>query len=120
MKPRSALLVFFVAAAAGLALHFLLFEMRYMWHPPIEAFRVWRIGYIICIAAIIVLWAFFPSRALVSAVGLFAMFFPHLYPSGQVDQMGRRLDLSSIGLALLSVLLLAGATELRRKSRQTN
>lgn len=118
MKSKSSLVVFLIAAIAALALHFFLFEMRYMWYPPIEVFRIWRMGYIVCIAVIFALWAFFPSRVMVAIVGLVAIFFPHLYPSGVVDQMGRQLDLPSLGLALLSVLFLVGATELRRRSQR--
>lgn len=116
MKPKIiVLLLFFVAAVAALALHFFLFEMRYMWYPPIEASRLWRIGYVAFVALIAALWAFFPSRIMVAIVGFFAMFFPHLYPPGVVSQMGRHFDLSSLGVALIPVALLILATHLRVK-----
>ncbi len=118
MKPRTSLLLFFVIAILGLALHFFLFEMRYMWYVSQEDFRLLRGGYIASVVVIAALWAFYPSRILVAITGLLALFFPHLYYAQDARPLlGREIDLPSIIFALLGVALLVAATELRRRSK---
>lgn len=118
MKPRTSLLLFFVVAILGLALHFFIFEMRYMWHVSQEDFRLLGGGYIAFVVLIAALWGIFPSRILVAIVGLLALFFPHLYyVSDARPLLGREIDPPSIVFALLGVVLLVAATELRCRSK---
>lgn len=121
MTTRTALLIFFVTAALGVALHYFMFEMAYMWHVEVEQARFMRIIYFACVAAIIILWAFFPSRIAVVVVGLFGLLFPQLFfASDSKPLLGRDLSASSIAVALLGVVLLVIATQFRllaRKSR---
>lgn len=116
MKSRSSLILFFISAFLALGLHWFCFEMTYIWYPPRDAARFWREGYIAGTSVIVALWIFFPSRLLVALVSTFMMFSPHLYPPGVVANMGRVIDIQTIGFALLIAAMFAGVTELRRRN----
>lgn len=114
------LLAFILVALVALAVHVFLFEMRYMWYVQPDEFRVLRGVYIACVAVIVALWLLLPSRVFVGLIGFFALAFPHMYfAQGARPLLGRAIDIPSIGFALLSVALLVGATELRRRAKGT-
>lgn len=119
IKPNGVRMsIFFAVAIVSLVLHFLMFELRYMWYlSPADA-RFLRIGYLIFATAIIALWIFLPSRLLVATISFVCFLFPPLlrgdrFPSllaGEVPGDG-----GIVGFVLFSVLLLVIATELRRR-----
>lgn len=117
MTKKTALILFIVSALAALAVHYFMFEMRYMWYVTAEDARFMHLVYAGCIAAILLLWAFFPSRIAVALVGAFALFFPHFFfASDARPLLGRTIDLPGIGIALVALGLLVLATHLRIKA----
>jgi hypothetical protein len=114
---KSKLFAFIALALVALAVHFFLYEMRYMWHLQPDDYLLLRVVYAGCLVAIVALWLFFPSRTLVGLISFFALFFPHLlYASNTGPLMGREIDIPGIGVALVSVALFVAATELRRRA----
>lgn len=114
MSKQTALILFAVSAAFALAIHYLAFEMRYMWYVTHEDARFMRIIYICCVGIIGLLWVFFPSRIAVAAVGTFGLLFPHLFFASEARPLlGRLVDLESIVVLMVAVGLLVLATHLR-------
>jgi hypothetical protein len=105
---------FLVVAAVALALHFFLFELRYAWYLNDDDFSFIRIGYGVFLLTVVVAWCFYPSRVLVSVIGAAAFAFPPLLRGGVFASI----TLGMVPFVLLSILLLLGATELRRRAFQ--
>lgn len=113
--------VFLLLATVAIAVHYLMFELRYVWYLNVDDSRFVHTGYNICVFTIILLWVFFPSRILVAMMGFATFLFPPLlrgdrFPSllaGEVPGDG-----GVVGFVLFSVLLLVGATELRRRIKR--
>lgn len=115
MSKKFSWSAFVVCALVALAVHWLVFEMRYMWYVTVEDANFMRSIYAACAAGILLLWAFFPSRIAVVLVGIFALFFPHLFFSAHARPLlGRSIDLPDLGIALIAIVLLFLATHLRR------
>ncbi|TMN24194.1 hypothetical protein [Pseudoxanthomonas sp. X-1] len=114
MSKRTALVLFLVSAALALAVHYVMFEMTYLWYVQIEQAHLLRGIYAGVAAAIIALWVLFPSRIAVGAVGLFGLYFPHLiFASDARPLQGREITLSGFGVTLVSIALLVIATQFR-------
>ncbi|RZZ90217.1 hypothetical protein [Pseudoxanthomonas winnipegensis] len=112
MSKRTALVLFLVSAALALAVHYVMFEMTYLWYVQIEQAHLLRGIYAGVAAAIIALWVLFPSRIAVGAVGLFGLYFPHLiFASDARPLLGREITLSGFGVTLVSIALLVVATQ---------
>ncbi|HEL5339979.1 TPA: hypothetical protein UOJ00_002976 [Stenotrophomonas maltophilia] len=105
---------FLVGALLALVVHYFMFEMRYLWYVQVEQARLMRGIYAGVVAAILVLWALFPSRIAVGAVGLSGLYFPHLiFASDARPLLGREITLSGVAVTLVSVGLLVLATHFR-------
>lgn len=116
MNKRTALVAFAASALTALAAHYLMFEMRYLWYVTMEDARFMRLVYAACIAAILLLWAFSPSRIAVAFVGTFALFFPHIFFAADTRPiLGRTIDVQSAAMAAAAIALLLLATHLRHK-----
>ncbi len=114
MTPTYKLWLFLLLAVVALAVHMVLFSYRYMWYISAEeACFLWA-GDTICLLAIIALWALFPSRFLIATISVIAFIFPPLVREDSFVSL-------SVGVAgllfsvLVSLLLLVGVTELRRR-----
>jgi hypothetical protein len=117
MTKKTTMILFSISALIALAVHYFMFEMRYMWYVSAEDARFMHLVYAGCLGAILLLWAFFPSRIAVAAVGCFALFFPHFFFAPDARPLlGRAIDLQGIGIALIAVSLLVLATYLRTKT----
>jgi len=108
---KEKLLLFLFLSLVALIVHFAMFELRYNWYLDSAGVSFLRIGYAICLLAIIALWIFFPSRALVAGVGLASYIFPPLLRGDKFAFI----DWKFAALMLLSVCLLLVATEVRRR-----
>lgn len=102
---------FLVTAEIAIVVHFFIFELRYVWYLNGD-FSFIRIGYGVFLVAVVLAWCFYPSRVLVSAIGAAAFAFPPLLRG----EIFASLTLGMVPFVLLSILLLLGATELRRRA----
>jgi len=100
---------FFMLALIACLAHWITFQLRYMWYPGPTEYVFLRGGYAICLILILLLWAFFPSRLLVSSIAVITFLFPPLLRRDAFVQI----DWSFAISALPSILLLVGCTELR-------
>ena len=112
MMNKKIFILFFVTAAIAIAVHFFLFELRYVWYLNGDDFSFIRIGYGFFLIAVVLAWCFYPSRVLVSVIGAAAFAFPPLLRGEVFASM----TIGMVPFVLLSVLLLLGATELRRRA----
>jgi hypothetical protein len=104
-------LTFLLLAFVAVAVHLFLFAFRYGWYLQPDETRFLVVGYTMTVGALIALWIIFPSRLLVALAGLVAFLFPPVLREGEFVS----LSLSFLPYVLLSILLLIGATELRRR-----
>ena len=106
--------IFVTTALIFLVVHFFLFSFRYGWYVTPDEADFLIMGYAIGVSAILLLWAFFPSRlaAALVAAGLF-LFPPMLRPQ---DFPG--LNTGFTLCATVVVLLAIVATHFRPKSVQ--
>lgn len=120
MTKKAAIVAFVISAVVALAVHYFMFEMRYMWYVSADDAQFMRMIYGACVGAILLLWAFFPSRIVVALVGAFALFFPHFfYTAAARPLLGRAIDGQGMAVAGVAIGLLVLATHLRRKSART-
>lgn len=115
--------VFLLLATVAIAVHYLMFELRYVWYLNVDDSRFVHTGYNICVFTIILLWVFFPSRILVAMMSFATFLFPPLlrgdrFPSLLAGEVPGMKDWRFIGVVLFSILLLVGATELRRRIKR--
>jgi hypothetical protein len=107
--------LFTVIAAIALFAYAYAFELRYLWFIGSKDVSVVRQVEIGVIFAIVALWVFFPSRLAVGALGLFGLVFPPLYDSARFAE----LELFFVGLIVLHVAFLVGATYARLWARRS-
>ena len=118
-KEKRFLFAFIICATIALAVHYFLFEMRYMWYVTANVASFMRTIYAVCILTILLLWAIFPSRIAVALVGLFGLFFPHLFfVTDARPLLGRTIDVAGLGVASVPLVLLILATHLCRRLKK--
>lgn len=113
MKIESKHLFFFFVAVGAITVHFVLFLFRYAWYLKNEDFNFIFFGYALCVIGIVAAWKFFPSRIFVMIIGLFAFVFPPAFRGNSFAEI----DIRFTGFLAASLILLVGATELRRRCR---
>lgn len=120
MSKRTALVLFLVCAVLALVVHYFMFEMTYLWYVQVGEARLMRGVYASIVAAILGLWAVFPSRIAVGLVGLFGLYFPHLiFASDARPLLGREITVAGVAVTLVSVALLVIATHFRLKWKRS-
>lgn len=109
---RTALRILALAAMAGAALTvlWLVFSIRYIWYLDASTAFAMRSGFAMAALAIVLCWFFAPSRTLVGALGLIALFFPLLVGLTTVP-----VNAGFLPFVAFAVALLVAATHLRRK-----
>ena len=104
--------LFLVLACLGIAVSYATLKMRYGWYLMNEDAHFLDIGFLIAVAAIVVLWIIFPSRVAVAVVGAMTFVFPALVR----PQTFAAVDIPFAALSLIPIALLVLATHLRRNS----
>ena len=125
MTKRTTLVLFFATALVALAVHFFMFEVRYMWYVTHEQAAFMRTVYAACILAIVLLWTFVPSRIGVAVICVFALFFPHLFYGPEARPIGARASdlhgaalVATMAVSMIPVGLFVLATHLRLRSKK--
>lgn len=108
-------LTFLAVAVTSLAVHFLTFELRYMWYLDASNASFLRIGYAASLVVIIALWIMFPSSLIVAATAVVSFIFPPVLRGDVFISI----DWGLLGFILISLSLLIAATELRRRLNRT-
>jgi len=118
MKATTRLWLFILLAAVAIGTHLFLFSYRYMWYVSnTDGAFLWA-GYGVCLLAFVVLWARYPSRFLVATVCVVSFIFPPILGGDAFVPL--TVGVAGLGVSgLVSLLLLVGATELRRRMRPT-
>lgn len=102
---------FSLAGVLALAVYFLVYELRYNWYLKASDGAFVRLSCIASMLTVAGLWVFFPSRTLVAGIAFIGFLIPPTYESG----LFVKLDWRFAPWVALSVALLVGATELRRR-----
>jgi len=110
MKVGLRVVVLVTSCLLALAVHFGIFELRYTWYIKSQDASFIFGGYILSILLIGASWIWRPSRFFVGVTGLLALIFPPLLRSDAFAPV----DAKFLTFVAASVLLLIGATELRR------
>ena len=105
------LLAFLGIAIVSLTVHFLIFELRYMWYLNADNASFLRIGYAVSLIVIIGLWLMFPSRFLVATTAIVSFIFPPVLRGDVFVSPNWKF----MAFVLISICLLMGTTELRRR-----
>lgn len=96
-------------AAISLAVLWVAFELRYVWHVDNEGLWFLRAGIGLCATAILACWVLFPSRVVVALLGLIGLVHPPL-----IDPQYPALALGFLPYVVVVLVLLVTATHLLR------